>query len=220
MVSDSENPQNSPKKSSDKKRNENKDKSSLISFLVKLTGYVEGENPEKKQTPSGDKGIKKSPEKSAVRKPSSNVSEGNVSDNARKKKEAIPQNPEEDPAIHFINNLKDHERITSLKKKKNTIIKITACVISIILILTGIVFSLGPTQQVASNVIFGERAMFSVFLIFMGFLILAAVFASRLLEGRFLRNIRNDLEIVEGKNQNYGKKNYSDKNQRTNKKNK
>jgi hypothetical protein len=48
-------------------------------------------------------------------------------------------------------------------------------------------------------VIFGERAMFSAFLILVAFLILAAVFSRRLFEGKYLKNIHKDLEIAEGK---------------------
>ncbi len=115
------------------------------------------------------------------------------------KKGAIAETPEEEPTLHIVEDIKSHEIVQWLRKRKEKIIKGVAITISAILILIAIIYSLTPTEQVASNVIFGEGAMFSVFLVLVAFLILAAVFARRLLEGKFLREIHQNLEIVEGK---------------------
>ncbi len=112
-----------------------------------------------------------------------------------------PQTSEEDSSPYFINDFKAHQRFQSLRERKSTIIKAVAITVGIILIVMGIFYVLSPVDQVASNVIFGERAMFGVFLILAAILILAAVFASRLLEARYIKDIYHDLEIVEGKNQ-------------------
>jgi hypothetical protein len=64
-------------------------------------------------------------------------------------------------------------------------------------LLLGIVYLLGSTIRVADNVIFGERAVISAFLILVGVLIIASIFASRLLEGSFLKSIHSELEVAE-----------------------
>ena len=111
----------------------------------------------------------------------------------------VSSGPDEDPTINMFKNIKEHEKLQSLRKRKNKIIKVVAIITSILLIFIGIILSITPNEKVASNVIFGERAMFSVLLILIAFMILAAVFASRLLQAKFLKGIHEDLEIVEGK---------------------
>ena len=125
--------------------------------------------------------------------------DGPVKPDSTEKKSAKDQEDADDPTLYLFNNLKDHDKLQSLRKRKDKIIKITASIVSILLIIIGIVYSIVPNENVASNVIFGERAMFSAFLILVAFLILAAVFSRRLLEGKYLKNIHQDLEIAEGK---------------------
>jgi hypothetical protein len=133
----------------------------------------------------------------------------------------VPENPEEDPTIYMFKNFKEHEKLQALRKRKSTIIKITAITTSIILIIIGIIYSLTPDERVASNVIFGERAMFSVFLILVAFMILVAVFASKLLEGKYLKSIHQNLQMMEGKGKDEEKDSGTDPIvQRMNKKNK
>ncbi len=218
MASDINNPQKSTKKDSDNSNKEKGSKSSK-SFFNNLKTSILGEYPIENQENKDDE--YKSSDGTEVKKTGQNISHNNQKKSKEKdKKESDNINSDEDPAIYFMNNLKDHKRVASLRKRKEKIIRVTASIISIILILIGIVYSFDSNPDIASNVIFGERAMFSVFLIMVGFLILAAVFASKLLEGRFLGNISKELDIVEGKN---GKdqKNQSDpKTQNNNKKNK
>lgn len=216
MSNQAENSQKPDKKGSNKKSKKDNKKSSINLSLKSLRTSLTGISIRDKH--EEDNNSKISSETADIRKSAdiSNQVKQN-SDNVGNKIENIHRNSKEDPAFNFINNLKEHERFASLRKKKDTIFKILASIISIALILTGVVYSFGPTTQVASNVIFGERAMFSVFLIMVGFLILAAVFANRLLEGRFLRNIRQDLEIVEGKKQNNDKKYDADQKKSMNK---
>lgn len=116
---------------------------------------------------------------------------------------------DEDSVFHLIENFKAHEKVQLLSRRKAKIIKAVAITVSFVLIIIAIIYGLGPTEEVASNVIFGERAMFSVFLVLVAFLILAAVFAGRLLEGKYLKSIHQDLEIVEGKRQKDDDKNSS-----------
>lgn len=122
----------------------------------------------------------------------------NKPDNKENKSKNDPENSD-DPTLYLFNNFKGSVKFQSLRKRKDKIIKITASIVSILLIIIGIVYSIVPNENVASNVIFGERAMLSAFLILIAILILAAVFSRRLLEGKYLKNIHKDLEIAEGK---------------------
>lgn len=141
----------------------------------------------KDKTPVKDK-ISTSPQKEKTEKKA-----------ATKTEKKAPEDQEEEQALSIIEDIKSHEIAQWLRKRKEKVIKAVAITISAILIIIAIIYSLTPTEQVASNVVFGEGAMFSVFLVMVAFLILAAVFASRLLEGKYLKDIHKDLEIVEGK---------------------
>lgn len=190
------------------------------SFLKNLKFSLNGEY--KIKNGNKDKITEKTPEKpSNSSDPTKKTEKQSKPPKAKKNNKKATESPEEDPTIYMFKNIKEHEKLSSLRNKKNTIIKITAITISIILIIIGIIYSLTPDEKVASNVIFGERAMFSVFLILAAFMILAAVYARKLLEGKYLKNIHQNLEIVEGK----GKDNEKDPGtdpivQRRNKKNK
>jgi hypothetical protein len=182
------------------------------SFLKHLKVFLTSENT-KKNGDKKEKTTEKTPEKTK------NSSESpKQSKNAHRK---VPENPEEDPALYMFKNFKEHEKLQYLRERKSTIIKITAITTSIILIIIGIIYSLTPDERVASNVIFGERAMFSVFLILVAFMILAAVFASKLMEGKYLKSIHQNLQMVEGKGKDEEKDSGTDPIvQRMNKKNK
>ncbi|MCE5213927.1 MAG: hypothetical protein LLF83_04315 [Methanobacterium sp.] len=220
MTSDSENPQKSTKRGSDKENGDKGSKPSSNSFLQNLKTSLIGEHPVENQGKNNNnhRSSEITEQKESVKNISHNTQ---ISSEKEDNKESDQKNSDEDPTIYFMNNLKDHKRIASLRKRKDTIIKVTASVISIILIIVGIIYSFGRSQDVASNVIFGERAMFAAFLILVGFMILAAVFASKLMEGRFLGKISKELNMVEGKNGKDQQKHHTDqKNQTTSKKNK
>lgn len=171
------------------------------------------------------------PETRGDHKKSSNETPGKASENTQdspvKGKKAAENDVEgshddEDPTQYIIDNFKAHGVVQSLFKSKATIIKLVAVTASIILMIVAILYSITPTEHVASNVIFGERAMFAAFLFLVAFLILGAVFASKLLEGKYLKNIHQELEIVEGKKQKDGdvKSNHDPIVERMNKKDK
>lgn len=147
--------------------------------------------PENKKESTDTDG--KSNEKTAVKGKSS------TSHTKKKAEKKVHEEQKEDPALNIIEEIKSHKVVQWLRKRKEKVIKAVAITISVILFVIAIIYSLTPTEQVASNVIFGERAMFSVLLIMVAVLILAAVFANRLLEGKYFKDIHKDLEIVEGK---------------------
>jgi len=110
------------------------------------------------------------------------------------------QDSEEDEVSNFSERIKKVYNGSFLKSRKNFIIKAIATVIGVLFIVLGVIYGiLGSPITVSSNVIFGERATFSAFLILIGFLVLASVFARKLLDKTFLKRIYSELEIAEGK---------------------
>lgn len=98
------------------------------------------------------------------------------------------------------NQIKNHRIILVLKEKKGLILKSIALFIGIFLIVYGVNFLIASSSaKVSSNVIFGDPAAFSTFLILIGSITIALVFSRNLKENTFLKSIYNELELVEGK---------------------
>ncbi len=184
---------------SKKKDVKKEEKTGINSFFKRLKSSLTVELP---GTP-GDGDDKKS-STGVSKKASEDIQDSPDEGKKAKKNESQEIKGTDDPAWYLIENFKAHGVVQSIIKRKATILKAVAVTASIILMIIAIIFSITPTEHVASNVIFGERAMFSAFLFLVAFLILAAVFASKLLEGKYLKNIHQELEIVEGKKQKDG----------------
>jgi hypothetical protein len=107
---------------------------------------------------------------------------------------------DEDHPFHF-NDLFGQDNIASLKTKKDRIIKVAAILIGGLLILYGFVLISASVTKVADNVIFGEKAMLSTFLILLGVLIIVAAYAQRILNRTFLNKIHTELEVAEGRSE-------------------
>lgn len=101
------------------------------------------------------------------------------------------------PLPNYFLNLVNKFKV--IKSEKNKIIIATGTLIGVLLISYGLFLFSTPIEKVSDNVVFGEKAMFSVFLMLMGILILAATFASRLLDKTFLQKVFKELKIVEEK---------------------
>lgn len=101
---------------------------------------------------------------------------------------------------HQGNGIFSHKTIESLKSKKDKILRYGALLIGILLIIYGLVLITGSVTRVADNVIFGEKAMLSTFLILLGVLIIVAAYAKTILNKTFLNKIHNQLEVAEGRN--------------------
>ncbi|NYB51731.1 MAG: CvpA family protein [Methanobacteriaceae archaeon] len=99
--------------------------------------------------------------------------------------------------FHFSQELMKFDIYRKLRSNKERVIKVTGGIIGTIFIIAGILYIMGAAFRVADNVIFGERAVLSAFLILVGVLILAGIFARSQLEGTFLKNIHSELEVAE-----------------------
>ncbi len=104
--------------------------------------------------------------------------------------------------FHFSQELMKFDIYRKLRSNKEKVIKIIGGIIGVLFIIAGILYIMGAAFRVADNVIFGERAVLSAFLILVGVLIIAGIFARSLLEGSFLKNIHNELEVAEDQSSN------------------
>lgn len=101
-------------------------------------------------------------------------------------------------AFH-IGDIFGHKAVDKLKAKKDKFVKYGALLIGVLLIIYGIVLISQSVIKVADNVIFGEKAMYSTFLILLGVLIILAAFAKTILNKTFLNKIHTQLEVAEGR---------------------
>ncbi len=86
-----------------------------------------------------------------------------------------------------------------LHSNKEQVIRIIGGIIGVLFIIAGILYEFGESVRIADNVIYGERAVLSVFSILIGILIIATFFGRHLLAGTFLKKIHSELEEVEDK---------------------
>ena len=124
------------------------------------------------------------------------------SNNSNKKDVTSQKNVKsEDHDFNITDILSGHDSIDSLKNKKDKIIKASAILIGGFLIVYGLVLISTSVTKVADNVIFGEGATLSAFLILVGILIIVAAFAQSILNKTFLNKIHTELEVAEGRSE-------------------
>lgn len=107
--------------------------------------------------------------------------------------------PTEEDHFFLPQKLISSDRIKSLKSKKNTIIMVFGIFTGILLVIFGLIIVSIPLEKVSDNVIFSEKAVFSVFLILVGILIISAILAHRLLSKTYLKKLHEELQLSEGK---------------------
>jgi len=106
---------------------------------------------------------------------------------------------QEFPEFHFKEGLMNMKVTKFILTEKTRIIRYVAAIISGLFILSGIMLLFTAATRVVDNVIFGERVMFSSFLILIGLLILITVFGRRYWHDTILNKLDVDMEISEGK---------------------
>jgi hypothetical protein len=142
----------------------------------------------------------------------SNKTEDKDSENSKKSSKAYSNNSNkkditsqkvksEDHDFNITDILNGHDSIDSLKNKKDKIIKAAAILIGGFLIVYGLILTSASVTKVADNVIFGEGATLSAFLILLGILIIVAAFAQSILNKTFLNKIHTELEVAEGRSE-------------------
>jgi uncharacterized membrane protein len=201
-----------PKKGSQKKQISEIDQSSQVSQISPSSdksGASAGSDEFKKSKEIKARSDEKSNGKSSKRRfrdflaggdisPKSSASVSSPSKEEPHKGKDIEKNKDSEAHdFHFSQELMKFNFYRKLRSNKEQVIQIGGGIIGAIFIIAGILYLLGSTIRVADNVIFGERAVISAFLILVGVLIIAGIFASRLLEGSFLKSIHSELEVAE-----------------------
>ncbi len=180
------------KKSQDNNKSSS-DGSTISELFSNLKKFVVADDTMDKTSETAGKSENKTPENSNKYHKDESKSDKNDTNDQKD----INRN-HHDHAFHFFDVL-GHDSISSLKTRKDSIIKGTALVLGGIMILYGLVLITTSVTRVADNVIFGEKAMLSTFLILLGVLIIVAAFAQRILHRTFLNRIHTELEVAEGK---------------------
>lgn len=133
------------------------------------------------------------PSKTVSSKKSPEKNQQNKVDNKQKDKKSLPETHE----FHLSDEFMKFKIYKYLKSNKEQVIQITGGIIGFIFIIAGIFYIFGASARVADNVIYGERAVLSVFSILLGVLIIAGFFGRQLLAETFLKKINTELEEVE-----------------------
>ncbi len=97
---------------------------------------------------------------------------------------------EQDPhAFPLLSDIIGPERVKNIQSGKSVVLTIIGLIIGILFIILGAVLIIGSAERVADNVVFGEKEVFSVFLILIGVLIIAVSLAYRFLGKSFFKEI-------------------------------
>jgi uncharacterized membrane protein (DUF485 family) len=113
-----------------------------------------------------------------------------------KKEENKEISPNQLPLIELFHQVEEKlsDFVSSDRKK---ILQTAGFILAVALIIFGIVLLFGSADKVLDNVISGERAVTSAFLIIVGLLILAIVLAPRIVGKTSLDNLYREVQIVE-----------------------
>lgn len=119
-----------------------------------------------------------------------------VSSNNSNNQDIKSENIKNDNITDFLNS---SHTFNLLKNKKDKITKSASLFIGGFLIIYGFFHISTSATKVADNVMFGEGASLSVFLILLGILIIVAAYDKSILKKTFLNKIHNELEVAEGR---------------------
>ena len=142
---------------------------------------------------------------------SSKESSQNSKDKFQGKNEKGNESSSEAHDFHLSQELMKFNFYRKLQSNKQKAIRISGGIIGAIFIIAGILYIFGSPVRVEDNVVYGERAVISAFLMLLGVLVIAGIFARRLLEGSFLKNIHSELEVAEDPDSEENPKNMKEK---------
>ncbi|MGB9936425.1 MAG: hypothetical protein ACPK7O_01765 [Methanobacterium sp.] len=104
------------------------------------------------------------------------------------------QENKEDHVRTSSNNVADSKETEETEFEKNKLLLGIGILAGLMFIIGGIITALGSVDRVADNVVFGEREVFSVFLILIGIIIIACTFAYKFMDKLFLGRIDGTIE--------------------------
>lgn len=128
-----------------------------------------------------------------------NISENdNTNNNSKKaspeKKGELPSDSKK-PSSNISARLNQVKTI--IKEDRQKIILISGLLLAVIFIITGISLLFGTSDKVSDNVVFGERSVTSAFLIIIGLLIIAGIYAPKIIGKTSFDNIYQEMKGVE-----------------------
>jgi len=173
-----------------------KEKSSQDPPLSRFRYFITGADRKSNINESSDESYPKGNEsikKSSMDYNSSDSSKNQVSKNGSH------ENSEKKQDLHITEELIKFKFIRNLHSRKDKLLRIMGGILGVIFIIAGVVYIYGSAIKVVDNVVFGERAVTSAFLVLIGLLIIAASFARQLWRVNFLKNLQNQLQVAEDK---------------------
>jgi hypothetical protein len=198
VVEPKSNNQDNHKKSGkeDNERDFAKKKSSQDPPLTRFRDFITGADMESNIIESSDEDSPKGIE--SIKKARNDY---DSSDNSKKQasRNASNETSEKKHDFHITEELMKFKFIKTLHSRKDNLLRIIGGIVGVIFIIAGVVYIYGSAIKVVDNVAFGERAVTSSFLVLIGIIIIAAIFARQLWRGTFLKNIQNQLQVAEDK---------------------
>jgi hypothetical protein len=170
-----------------------KEKISQDPPLTRFRDFITGADRESNLNKSSDEDSPKNIEsikKDKIDDDSSECSNKQASRNANN------EDSEKIHDFHIIEEFITFKFIRNLHSRKDKLLKIMGGIIGAIFIIAGVVYIYGSSIRVVDNVAFGERAVTSAFLVLIGLLIIAALFARQLWRVTFLKNIQKQLQVA------------------------
>lgn len=133
--------------------------------------------------------------------------------NNKETKESEDQTQKQDPqAFPMMGDFLSSDKLKDLKSGNSKLVIGIGIFVGALLICSGVFLMIGsmgsPGKMVADNAEFGDMASFSVFLILVGIIIIAGVFARKFLDKSFFKGINKKLEPHNGTSSNSTKKEY------------
>ena len=187
--------------------------SQVSSALDESNGSGKFTESKKSKPPVEDKSINKNPQRrfrdfltrgdidSSESSPSiSNNAFKGSEEKSKEDKKGDDEGSPESHDFHFSQELMKFNFYKKLRSNKEQVLRISGGIIGVLFIIAGILYVIGSPVRVADNVVSGERAVISAFLVLVGVLIIAGSFARRILEVSFLKNIHSELEVAEDQN--------------------
>lgn len=87
----------------------------------------------------------------------------------------------------------------SIQEDRQKLFSMIGLLVAVVLILLGISFLLGTSDKVSDNVVFGEKSVTSAFFIILGLLIIAGIYAPKIIGKTSFNNIYEEMKGVEEK---------------------
>jgi multisubunit Na+/H+ antiporter MnhG subunit len=199
LVEESKSKNQDNHKKSGKEDNEGggaKEKSSQEPPFTRFRDFITGADTDSNINASSDEDSTKKIE--SIKK---NKIDEDSSENPKKQssRNANNEDSEKTHDFHIMEAFIRFKFIRNLHSRKDNLLKIMGGIVGAIFIIAGVVYIYGSSIRVVDNVAFGERAVTSAFLVLIGILVIAAVFAHQLWRGTFLKSIQNQLQVAENK---------------------